>query len=218
MQDLDITQLKTDFGRDGYVVIRNFLSADELTELTERAVARSDSLFAQRPPEKTFGRNILKGLEANDPYFQRQLLQGRHVPIIESLIDEKPQPASAAWLNKAETDTPLGAHIDADNGATIWIALDPTDENNGCLYYARGSHRKPTEKHKLSVTARDIAELNAQETAVAAVLAPGDASIHSSRTLHWSGVNPSGRPRRAVAYFYQRRKNMGDKSRYAGKE
>ena len=38
--------------------------------------------------------------------------------------------------------------------------------------------------------------------AVPATVQPGDAVVHNSLTVHWSGPNPTDRPRGAVSFFY----------------
>ena len=53
-----------------------------------------------------------------------------------------------------EISKPTRAHQDnayfkliPTTALTIWIALDDIDEDNGCLYYAPKSHKRPTHKH-----------------------------------------------------------------------
>ncbi len=68
---------------------------------------------------------------------------------------------------------------------------------NGCPHYARGSH-------KLDIDPRiPYGDLEVDDkSAVAVVVQPGDAVVHSAVTVHWSHGNPTARPRRAVSYFY----------------
>ncbi len=79
----------------------------------------------------------------------------------------------------------------------MWIALDRADRGNGCLHYAKGTHRR-------NLPARvGLPGFSAEsEEAVAVEVEPGDATIHSSLTVHWSEANRSRRSRQAITYFY----------------
>ncbi|MEM8678786.1 MAG: phytanoyl-CoA dioxygenase family protein [Planctomycetota bacterium] len=87
---------------------------------------------------------------------------------------------------------------------TCWIALDDTDEDNGCLQYVPGSHRW----NLLPVTglAGDMESIREVLTAaqraefqpVSVPLKRGQATIHHALTVHGSHLNRSARPRRAT--------------------
>jgi len=55
----------------------------------------------------------------------------------------------------------------------------------------------------------------AKADAVPIELEPGDAVAHSSATVHWSGVNTTGRTRRAVATFCYGASTVRDEDAYA---
>lgn len=101
------------------------------------------------------------------------------------------------------------------NAVTAWIALDDTDEANGAMSVAVGSHLTgerlpvafgtgtPYHRDRRPATVgliEDPAELGL-EIAVLALRA-GEASFHSSLVWHGSGPNDSDRPRRAVVIRY----------------
>ena len=87
---------------------------------------------------------------------------------------------------------------------TCFIALDDSDEENGCLQYVPGSHRWPL----LPVTglANDMDAIQTVLTpkqqdefrVVPANLKRGEASLHHPLTVHGSRENRSARPRRAA--------------------
>jgi len=192
--------MKRDFDRDGFIILPGYLSPSELTELSERA----EKCMSEVHNGKT-DKSIMKGLNIHDPWFQGQLERGKHVDLIEVLIEDKVIPASAAWFDKpAGKSSKLKPHFDAigsprvpPGGCTIWIALDRANQENGCLYYAKGSHRT---EHDDSALFLDF-DTDSDDT-VAAEAEPGDAIIHSALTIHWSGANQSERSRRAISYFY----------------
>jgi hypothetical protein len=87
---------------------------------------------------------------------------------------------------------------------TAWIALDDSDEENGCVQYVPGSHRwKLLPKVGLANKMDDIFEVLQEQQKrefqpVPSVLKTGQASFHHSLILHGSYENRSDRPRRGV--------------------
>lgn len=95
--------------------------------------------------------------------------------------------------------------LDVLDGLTLWVALDPSDSENGALSYLPGSHLggewaatdfvegagMPTE----SALPRFDAQSQAHR-AVTPALAPGDLLAHHPLCWHQSGANPGPRQRR----------------------
>ena len=216
-----VAAIKSDFDRDGFVVLPGYVTGHALEALSERATRLTADLQERRrngedldpnrtrrrsPPGKhrDFG-NVFKGLQRHDSWFAHELAAGRHVPLIRELIEDEPVPGTAGWFTKHPgSKAEIKPHQDAIGvpqglrpGATIWIALDSADPENGCLHYGRGSH-KVEYVPGIPVPGFDVDG----GTAVAANVQPGDAVIHDSMTVHWSGPNTTDRPRRAVSFFY----------------
>lgn len=198
--------VKRDFDRDGFVILRGYLDDGEVADLRQRAEAIARAKFAARSDGDTPQQfaNVLKNLQGEDEWFARQLSHGRHMPMMEALVGDELVPATAAWFDRpGGTDERVNPHIDGGGrgrgpgvGAIIWFALDATTPENGCLHYGRGSHLVEHSKGVFN----DFDTSSA--SAVAVEMAPGDAVVHDALTVHWSGVNHSGRPRRAVSFFY----------------
>ncbi len=194
---MSLKQLKRDFGRDGYVVLRGFLSPEEVEELrahTERCLREVET--GDEYP------GVAKDLNRIDPWFENQLQRGKQRDLISALLEADVAPASVGWFARLPGETSgIRPHLDAvgrrQEGATMWIALDRADRGNGCLYYAKGTHRR-------NLPARvGLPGFSAEsEEAVAVEVEPGDATIHSSLTVHWSEANRSRRSRQAITYFY----------------
>ncbi len=194
---MSLEQLKRDFDRDGYVVVRGFLSREELEELRIRA---EGCLGEARRSEEYPG--VVKNLNRIDPWFEDQLQRGKQAELISALLEDDLEPASAGCFERIPGETSgIKPHIDAighrRKGATVWIALDRADRENGCLFYVRGTHRQDLP----SVVGLEGFSAESEE-AVAVEVEPGDATIHNSRTVHWSEANRSQRPRQAITYFY----------------
>ena len=194
---MSLEQLKRDFDRDGYVVVRGFLSREELEELRIRA---EGCLGEARRSEEYPG--VVKNLNRIDPWFEDQLQRGKQAGLISALLEDDLEPASAGCFERIPGETSgIKPHIDAighrRKGATVWIALDRADRENGCLFYVKGTHRQDLP----SVVGLEGFSAESEE-AVAVEVEPGDATIHNSRTVHWSEANRSQRPRQAITYFY----------------
>lgn len=89
-----------------------------------------------------------------------------------------------------------------DNIVTIWLALDPSDRENGCMRVIPGSHHNgfsdyetvDSEHHTFD---RQIKEVD-ESQAVYFELAAGECSLHDSRIMHGAAANTS--PRRRCGY------------------
>ncbi len=204
MTDIDLDAVRDDYERDGFVVLPGYLSEAEVNELRDHAIPLADKVMKKEGSKGRF-RNLLKSLHRHDDWFDEQLNEGKHVPLIRYLLNDDIHGASAAWFDRPEGETQgLDPHVDAlgrdkepDAGATIWFALDSVNVGNGCLHYLRRSHKNEY-PDEIPIPGIDTES----EDAIAVELEPGDAVIHNALTVHWSGGNSTGRPRRAVSYFY----------------
>ena len=203
--------LREDYSRDGCVVIPNFLDRAELSELdarTEAYLARGN--YREKFAKAKAFQGTLKNLNVHDAWFDQLLCEGKPARVVSHLLDDELQPATAAFFDRLPgEETAIAPHFDAlghrRNGATLWIALDDTRKENGCLYYVKGSHRQKYES-KVGLTGFD----EFTEGAFAVELNPGDAAVHSALTIHWSYPNQTQRSRRGVSFFYSAASSKGE--------
>ncbi|MCY3885286.1 MAG: phytanoyl-CoA dioxygenase family protein [Gammaproteobacteria bacterium] len=202
---IDYSNLRSDFNRDGFAIVRNFLNQDELRELTTQTEFYLDSIdydaTFQTAAKKAFGGTI-KNLQEANPWFNQQLRKGKPYRFIKELLESELKPATTAYFERIPGESRgIEPHFDAIGhrswGATIWIALDAARNSNGCLHYERGSHRVEYPA-KVGIEGFDKSTDNATPIEID----PGDAAIHSSLTVHWSNPNQSQSKRRAVSFFY----------------
>merc|ERR1712137_628974 len=141
---------------------------------------------------------VQKNVDKIDPWFEERYHRGAHVPLLAGLIQDKPVCGSVAFFDK-----PLGSsieisqHIDGpsgETGATIWVALDTADRDNGCLCYVKGSHLRSWSADELKALDED------SDGAFVFEAAPGDAIIHSARVVHWSRKSTSTTRRRSAGH------------------
>lgn len=103
------------------------------------------------------------------------------------------------------------AYWDADkeyNSLSIWVPLQEATLQNSCMQFVPGTHNQEVLPHHpigndprvIGLEVDNPTEL--AKGAVACELPPGGATIHHSRTLHFTGANLSSQPRRAYIMAY----------------
>ena len=91
---------------------------------------------------------------------------------------------------------------------SIWLALQPTDPENGCMKFMRGSHRwgrlphRPLGGNEKVHAIECTGTFNADE-AVPCPLPSGGCTVHGGLTLHAAGPNRSTRPRAAWVLIFE---------------
>lgn len=201
----DYSNLRSDFDKEGFVVIRHFLNPDELRELVSQTEAYLDTIGYKAKTESSSKRSFggtRKNLQHASPWFDMELRSGKPYRLVSGLLDSELKPATAAYFERIPgEEAGIEPHFDSIGhrswGATIWIALDSARISNGCLYYAAGSHRV---EYPNEVGIKDFDKSGDHATAIE--IDPGDAAIHSSLTVHWSNPNRSLNRRRAISFFY----------------
>ena len=213
------------FSKDGYLVIRSLLDAEE-TELTLQA-ARQDEALRINAMEviDTKGRitNLSLWNHPGDDIYGAICRCRRVVDAMEQLLDDevyhyhsklsaKEPKVGGAW----EWHQDYGYWY--QNGclfpdlASVFIALDPATRENGCLQLLKGSHRMGRIEHGRfgSQTGADPERVEAAMQRLEHVyceMAPGDAVFFHGNTLHSSDANLSDKPRWGLICCYNARQN-----------
>ena len=159
----DSGQLKADFDRDGYVVIPGFYTPQE----TEALNAHIDRFIAETLPElpsnaafyevKGQPESImrLQGMASYDDHFKELTESDRFAKLAELLLDDGVISKNMEWFTKpAGSDAETPPHQDGfyfmlepNEALTLWLALDTVNDDNGCIHYVRGSHRRGMRPH-----------------------------------------------------------------------
>lgn len=215
--------LKPAYDRDGFVVVRRFLPPAELAELTEELDRYVREVVPTRPESAAFFLDrarpeTLKQLQdmTGDPYFAGYATHPRWHELARALVGEAVTCQGPEWFNKPPASaSPTPPHQDnyyfnlaPPNVVTVWLALDPVDDTNGCLRYVAGSHRRGVRPHARSNVlgfSQGIADYADADRAaeVAVHLRPGDAVAHHGNTIHRADANFSDRHRRGFAMVFQ---------------
>jgi phytanoyl-CoA hydroxylase len=232
----EVTSQEIQFYQDnGYVIIDDFLSADELeiwrTAVTEAVANRADRKLAD-------GRMR----DGNNEYYDRVFVQRinlwtDHDGMRQIMLDPRLGKLATQlagvdgiriWhdqaLIKPAWGNPTAWHLDnpywsfsSRDAISIWVALDDVTKDNGCLYFIPGTHKSAT--YANVGIGQNISDLFtaypqwAQHEAVAGEMKAGACSFHNGLLAHGAGANMTPRPRRAMTCAY-----MPDGSTFNGQQ
>jgi len=220
------TSLKQDFDRDGYIAIRPLFDAAKMAEINREfdrylVEALPNMGDAEAFYEDKADRTSLKqmqNMQAYDEYF-RVLLEAAEIhDLAEMALGEPVRAVNLEYFNKpAGIGKPTPPHQDGyyfhfnpPAAVTGWLALEPVDQENGCIHYVTGSHLaegyRPHGRSEILGFSQGITDFgNADDIANTAAFpgAAGTLLMHHSKTVHWAGANQSKtRARRALGFVY----------------
>ncbi len=193
------------YHRDGYV-IPDF----RVPEATLEAVrARHAALLAREPRFRDYCATLLD--------YDAAFLDYADDPAILDMVEQLIGPDIALWNMSFFAKPALSGkrtpwHQDGEYWpiaplatCTVWLALDDSTPENGCLRVIRGSHTARALRAHNTLASDDVTltqELDPSEydeaDAVDIVLKAGQVSLHDVYLLHGSEPNRSPRPRRGM--------------------
>lgn len=208
---MNYEQYKPGFDRDGFAIVRQFLSPTELAELTGNLDRYIRDIVPRLPDSDAFYLDksrpeTLKQMQhmGKDPYFRDYRNHPRWIALARALLGEEVEAQEPEWFNKpAGTESPTPPHQDnyyfnlkPPNVLTIWVPLDPVDAENGCLRYVAGSYRhglRPHGRSNILGFSQGITDYGPDDAAceVRVELQPGDAAVHHGETIHRADPNRS---------------------------
>jgi len=214
---------KITFEEDGFVAVRGFCNGEELQAIESALATFIEEVAPSLPPEQVFyedktDRSTLKQIqrmheidEFFGAFFERKPRQ-----LAEELLGEPVIAKNLQYFNKPPgigKATP--AHQDGQyfmlepcHALTMWMALDPVDEENGCVRYLRGSHHDGLRPHERTQTlgfSQGIMDYGKNEPReeVPCPANPGDLLAHHALTVHRADANLSRtRSRRALGFIF----------------
>jgi ectoine hydroxylase-related dioxygenase (phytanoyl-CoA dioxygenase family) len=227
-KNLSPDQVKS-FRRDGYVVVKNFCSQEEIDKLygtaTGDSTIRENALDLNDLSGKktklslwfTPGNDVFGYLTRSEKMVKSvaQLLDG-DAPVchFHSKLMQKEPKVGGAW----EWHQDYGywyknQFIFPDQLVSVMIALTKANKENGCLQVIKGSHKLGRVNHGFSgeqVGADMVMVNNALKTMelVYCEIEPGDALFFHSNLLHRSEANLSDYPRWSIISCYNSQSNL----------
>ena len=144
---------------------------------------------------------------------RRFCTSGRHIRVVRELMGPNVCLTHQQFLTKlpdgADQRSDIPLHQDNGYGrlepmtdVTIWTALVDSDERNGGLWIAPGSHRLGLVEHGKAQLNPVLREVTTEVLAVPVPLRAGEAVAFSGLTLHGSGPNRTRAPRPAFFVRY----------------
>jgi ectoine hydroxylase-related dioxygenase (phytanoyl-CoA dioxygenase family) len=222
MNVTDPAALLADYENDGVILIRQFLTAEEVAAVRAELDRYIRDDLATLPAnartlekdEQTV-RNLWR-LEEHNPFFRQMGERADIRDLISPLVHGEPVLMGVETFNKpARIGSGVPYHQDnayfcqtPPDMLTVWIAIDAVTEANGPVFFVKGSHKdgmQPTRPSGVRGNSIGMAEpssvpLSAQ---FCGLLAPGDATIHQCQTIHHSAPNTTEHSRLGLLFVYR---------------
>ncbi|WP_432970798.1 phytanoyl-CoA dioxygenase family protein [Dactylosporangium sp. CA-233914] len=198
------------YERDGYVIFRDVLDPDVIAEANDH-VAWLQARHPDVRPEQ-LGHLYVK----DDPFWLRLVGDDRLLDIAELFIGPDIALFASHYISKPPlSGQPVLWHqdgslwpLDPVEVVTLWLAVDHSTAENGCVRLVPGSHRRGFSEVLVndrveSVLGVEIPVDDVDENrAVDMVLAPGDVEVHHPNIVHGSNANTSPHRRCGLTIRY----------------
>ena len=216
------------YQNEGWLIVEDFLTADELAVLNEAVNAGVEAMG----DNKVSGEHNEEIKDGKGTYYDKVFLQRVNLWRVNDTIKEfflNPELGEMLcklagidgiriWhdqtLQKRAWGNPSSWHMDVPNWSfhspdaiSIWIALNDATMQNGCMYFLPGSHQQADYERKGDFSA-DIGALFDQYPEfreiepVPAEMKAGSAGFHNGLTAHAAGPNMTPYARRAMTCAY----------------
>lgn len=216
---------------NGYVVIDDFLTADELetwrTAVTEAVAERNGQKMPGKAVKLDESDGINEDAEYHSKVFDQMInLWQTNAKVKDIMLDERIGQMAAQlaqvdgiriwhdqalikrpWANPTSwhLDTPFWSFTDR-NALSIWVALDDATLENGSLFFIPGSHKETTFHNpgigkNMDAIFNIYPEMRTRKS-VAAPMKAGSCSFHNGLTIHGAHANMTPGQRRAMTCAY----------------
>lgn len=202
--------IRAAYDRDGYVIVREVIDLDLVAEARQHV----DWLRARHPDTRP--EQLDTALVHDDPFWVRLVSDARLLDVAAQFVGPDIALFASHYIAKPPLDgQPVLWHQDGSywplepmEVVSLWLALDPSTPENGCMRVIPRSHRMAlqvvaarTEVDNVLGSGMDGALVD-ETLAVDIRLAPGDVSIHHPHLIHGSDENRSTRWRRGLTIRY----------------
>ena len=219
----DIAALADRFQTDGFVLVRDFLTAAETVHLDQHLQRYIQQVVPSVAPQHVFYESDRNGPikhlsvpELYDDYFKTMLTRSATIELVTACLAQPVEPLNSevfykpAHVGSAAPYHQDNAylHLEPAEGAVVWIALDDVTLENGAVHFASGLHCAGEQAHfETGVPLFSKGMTSPPDTAkypeVPAVMNRGDASIHHILCAHRSGPNRTDQNRRGYVANYK---------------
>src|SRR5262245_59668082 len=209
--DVDtVASARSNYERDGYVVIRGVLDADLVAEGRQHV-----DWLRERHPD-TRPEQLDTALVNDDPFWVRLVSDPRLLDVAEQFVGPDIALFASHYVAKPPYDgQPVLWHqdgsywpLDPMEVVTLWLAIDHSTPENGCMRVIPGTHNMELQQMQARTDVRNVLSseidpaLVDETQAVDLVLAPGDVSVHMPGIIHGSNANNSPLRRAGLTMRY----------------
>lgn len=206
---------KSFFKSEGYLVVENLISKDEVNYYGDLY-----NSFLDNSINASKYRSDLSGSGSENEKITQIMVPSKLVPeLLERPIHQKSLAIAKTLMgddieldfdmliNKApHTNTITPWHQDAaywiampdKRAASCWVAIDHAYKENGCMWYTPKSHLSPVLSHSQSGNKGALQCEGSEQNSVFIELQPGSCVFHQGGTLHYSRGNSTDHNRRAL--------------------
>jgi ectoine hydroxylase-related dioxygenase (phytanoyl-CoA dioxygenase family) len=222
-------QQRADWERDGFLLLREFVSADELTFIRDRIERLANEEPAnpaitldldkeladgnERPRSRQL-RALIRGAHADPDLRDSYTLRQKTINVVAGLIGpdvifytDQPffKPPGGSAIPPHQDNAYWNRYWVGDDKLSVWLAPGDSTNENGCTTFLPGTH-KQTLEHDLvddRVFGKKLEITDRQRTSEVPVeLRAEDCCIHHAWVIHYSGPNVSDRARRGHVSIY----------------
>ena len=215
--------MREQFEIEGFVKQSAFFNGDRLATVESELTTFVENELFILPAEHVFFEDkadpdSLKQIQRLQEYstFFAELMDGNPRKLAEELLGESVVGKNLQYFNKPPgfgkfTPPHQDAYyfmIEPCQALTMWLALDPVDEGNGCVRYVCDSHKYGLRPHARTETlgfSQGISDYGNDdlENERACIASPGDLLAHHALTIHRADSNQSdSRSRRALGFIF----------------
>ena len=197
------------YERDGYVIFRDVIDAELLAEADDHVAWLQERHPDVRPEQ--LGHLFMR----DDPFWVRLISDDRLVDIASIFVGPDVALFASHYISKPPfSGQPVLWHQDGPlwplepvKVVTLWLAVDHSTPENGCVRLIPGSHRWDSAavreaKEVENVLGVEIAVDVDESQAVDMVLHPGDVEVHHPNIVHGSNANTSPNRRCGLTIRY----------------
>jgi hypothetical protein len=197
------------YERDGYAVFRSVLDAELVGEASDHVAW----LLDRHPdvPAEQLGHTFMP----DDPFWFRLVSDERLVDLAAVFVGPNVALYASHYISKPPfSGQPVlwhqdGAYwpLDPIRVVTLWLAVDESTPENGCLRVIPGSHRQDLAALRANTEVDNVlgseSDVEVDESqAVDLTMSPGDVEVHHPNILHGSAANASPHRRCGLTIRY----------------
>jgi phytanoyl-CoA hydroxylase len=198
------------YHKQGYVAFQNVIDQDLIKEAQEHVEWLQRKNPHLRPEQ--LGHTLMQ----NDPFWVRLISDDRLLDIAEQFIGSNIALFASHYICKPPFDgKPVLWHqdgsywpLDPMEVVTLWLAVDDSLPENGCLRVVPGTHQMELQEMKKYTNVESVLDsevdpaLVEEDKAVDIILKAGGVSVHHPNVIHGSNENHSSLRRCGLTIRY----------------